>query len=175
MANLPYIQAISVNTQTIITADTPQVIILDTIDDKNEFDLNTTTGVITYNKAGAARKFAYISGPQVAREDACSTDVPNFRHWLQKKTKRETEFSDVLNTNVIMNVNRHRETKDVLTLNGLITLEKDDELRFMMASSVDNLVKIEAIPMTSEPDVPSIIVSIFNIGLEKDEEIEAEI
>lgn len=172
MANLPYIQVTSANSQTITTADTPQVIVIDTIEDKNEFDLNVATGVITYNKAGAARKFAYISGPQVAREDECNSNVPNFRHWIQKKTKIETEFSDVPNTNVIMNVNRHRETKDVLTLNGLITLEKDDEIRFMMASNVDSIVKIEAIPMTGEPDVPSIIVSIFNIGLEKDEVVE---
>jgi len=171
MANLPYIQALSVNSQTITIADTPQVIILDTIDDKNEFDLNTTTGVITYNKEGAARKFAYIVGPQVSRENDCEIEIPNFRCWIQKKTNTEMEFTDVPNTNVLINVNRHRLTKDVLILNGLITLKKDDELRFMMASNVDNLVKIEAIPMAGEPDVPSIIVSIFNIGLEKDEKI----
>jgi hypothetical protein len=39
----------------------------------------------------------------------------------------------------------------------------------MMASDVGGLVSIEDIPMTGEPDIPSIIVSVFNIGLEKDE------
>jgi len=169
MANLPYIQAVSLGTQTIIEANTPQQIVIEVVDDINEFSLNTTTGVITYNKEGAARKFAYIIAPQAARNNVCQDFVPNFRCWIQRKSSEKSEFEDVENANVLMNVNTIRETKDVIPLSRLITLEKDDELRVMMASNIANEVKIEAIPMTNEPNIPSIIVSIFNIGLEKDE------
>ena len=169
MANLPYIQALDTTTQVITTADTPQPIILNTIDDINEFSLDASTGIITYDKEGAARKFTYIVAPQVTRDGDCEDEVPNFRCWIQKKADGEAMFADVPNANVLLNVNRHRLTKDVILLTGLITLEKDNEIRFMMASNVDGLVKIEAIPFVGESDVPSVIVSVFNIGLEKDE------
>lgn len=172
MANLPYVQGISVNTQLITVADTPQNLVVDTLDDINEFSIDTTTGTITYNKEGLARKFAYIVAPQVAREGECQEEVPNFRVWIQKKANGEESFIDVPYANVLINVNRHRETKDVLVLSGLITLEKDDQLRIMMSSDVANEVKIEYIPKTGEPNIPSVIASIFNIGLEKDEPVE---
>lgn len=171
MSNLPYVQGVSVSTQLIVTADTPQLLIVDTADDINEFSIDTTTGTITYNKSGAARKFTYIVAAQVAREGNCMVEVPNFRMWLQKKASGETEFIDVLHANVMMNVNRHRTTKDVLILTGLITLKKDDQLRIMMASNYANEVKIEYIEKVGEPSIPSVIASIFNIGLEKDEPI----
>lgn len=169
MSNLPYVQAVSETTQTITTANTPQVIIIDLLDDANEFSLDTATGIITYNKIGDGRKYTYIVAPQVFRGDTCEDEIPNFRCWIQKKASEETEFVDVPFSNVLINVNRHRMTKDVLVLNGLITLEAGDKIRFMMSADVDGLVGIETIPMTGEPDIASVIVSVFNIGLEKDE------
>jgi len=170
MANLPYVQGVSLNTQLITTADTPQNLVVDTVDDINEFSIDLATGAITYNKSGAARKFAYMVAPQVARENNCMEEVPNFRVWLRKKAAGELEFVDVPHASVLMNVNRHRTTKDVLILSGLITLEKDDQLRIMMASNYANEVKIEYTEKVGEPSIPSVIASIFNIGLEKDEE-----
>jgi len=172
LANLPYIQALSLLTQEISLSNVPQVAILDTTDDINEFSLDNFEGIITYDKEGAARKFAYMIAPQVGRKNICKNFVPNFRCWLQKKAVGEEEFENVPRTNVLINVNTVRETKDVIILSGLITLEKDDELRIMVSSNTSDEVQLESIPIAGEPTIRCIIVLIFNIGLEKDEPIE---
>lgn len=170
MANLPYVQVVSQLTQSIPLANVPQVVVLDTIDDVNEFSVDDFEGIITYEKEGAARKFFYAICPQVGRVGTCQNVIPNFRCWLQFRASDADAWEDVPNSNVLINVNRDRETKDVLPLTGLITLEADNQLRILMASNVSDVVRLEFMPMLTEPNVPSIIVSIFNVGLEKDEE-----
>ena len=170
MSNLPYLQAVSLETQIIEEAETPQVLLIDTIDDVNQFSVDTATGVITYNKRGTSRKFTYIIAPQVARVGNCLNEVPNFKVWLQKKSEDDKEFTDVEHSTVLIDVNRHRTTKDVLVLSGLITLEEGDQLRIMMASNYANEVQIEYTEEEDKPSIASAIITIFNIGLEKDED-----
>lgn len=167
MANVPYVQACSEVNQLITAADTPQIILLDCVDDTNEFTVDSATGEITYIKQGVGRKFDYTVSPQVGRTDVCQDEIPNFRIWLQIKRKNELNFSNVENNNVLLNVNRHRTTKDVIVLQGLITLNSGDKIRLMMASNVSNSVQLEYIDMgANEPAVPSITTSITYIGEE---------
>lgn len=161
MAFVPYLHAISTTTQNVTTADTPQLIDIDVEKLANDITLNLETNGVTLTEDG----IYYVSiTAQVGREDACSDDVPNIRFFIKNN---DTEIND---TNSLVNVNRHRETKGTYSKDFLLNLSENDVLTFFISSNIDALTKIEYIDLDGEPDVPSFSLTIFKMGTDGESE-----
>jgi hypothetical protein len=151
----PYLQASCSIDQKITAANTAQKVIINTVDDSDKISLDTSNGDVTVEKKG---KYVVIAAPQVGRDGDCMESIPNFRCWLR------VNGTDVPNSNVLMNVNRYRETKDVIITQGIVELEEEDIVNVMMASDTADEVLLEAIDLGSgEPLIPSIIFTMFQI------------
>ena len=155
MSSVPFLHAISKVTQLITTADTPQIIDIDTQKIINDIALNLDTDEVTIEEAGVY----YVSiVAQVAREDTCNEDIPNIRFFVKNNDV------DILDSNSLVNINRHRETRASYGRDFLLYLNESDVLTFYMSSNVDALTKIEYIDQTGEPDVPAFSLTIFKMG-----------
>jgi len=155
VASVPFLHAISKVTQTIATADTPQKIDIDTQKLANDIALNLDTDEVTIEEDGVY----YVSiTAQVAREDACNVDIPNIRFFIKNNDV------DIEDSNSLVNINRHRDTKAPYSKDFLFELSENDVLTFFMSSNVDALVKIEYTDQDGEPDVPSFSLTVFKMG-----------
>lgn len=161
MAFVPFLHAISKTTQSIALADTPQKIDIDTQKFINDIALDLTEDTVTIEEDG----IYYVSiTAQVARENACSVDIPNMRFFARNNDR------DIDDSNSLVNINRHRETKAPYSKDFLVELSESDVLTFFMASNVDLLTKIEYISNPGEPDVPSFSLIIYKMGTDGESE-----
>lgn len=162
MANVPYIEIKSLNSQVIAGENIPQLIAFDVIEDSNDVTYNNANGEIKVKKAG---KYLFSLACQVGRKGDCQLTIPNFRCWIKKNNV------DLPNSNVLLNVNNLRLTKDIILNQGIITLEKDDTIKCYMSSSVKNEVQIESINFAGEPKIPSVNFVLYKLGIDSDEKV----
>lgn len=99
-----------------------------------------------------------IVQPQVAAGVGASDDY--FHMWLQKDTGGG--FADVSNSNVELTLSTNDE--DVILLNAIVSLNAGDIIRVRSSVGHTN-IELDAQTPASEPAIPSIIFSMFMVGI----------
>ena len=142
--------------QAFAEADTPYSITFDTNDEIAGIIHSTSSDPenITIATSGVYTIFAQ---PQVA---AAAGGAGTFHMWLQKDTGEG--FVDVPNTNIELSLASLNE--DVIPLATTFALNAGDVIR-LRASVSDTRIKLDAQTPEGEPAIPSIIFTMFMIGV----------
>ena len=140
-------------TQEVTTLD-PITIQLDQQEDVGnmEHSIGFENGDIIIKKSGV---YLVIAAPQIGKTSGNRNRWIDF--WLRLNQK------DVPNSTV-RRVLTDQGEKDVIPLNSVIELNKDDVLNIMMAAeTTEEGMGIEAIEPNGEPVIPSIIVTLIQL------------
>ena len=99
--------------------------------------------------------YLIIAAPQVGKTDGASNRWIDF--WLRVNNV------DLPNSNIRRVLTNNHE-KDVIAMNVVTNLNKDDILQIIMSAETDNEgIGIEVIEPEGEPTIPSIIVTIVQL------------
>ncbi len=140
-------------TQEVTTLD-PITIQLDQQEDVGNMKhtIDFENGDIIIKKSGV---YLVIAAPQIGKTSGNRNRWIDF--WLRINQK------DVPNSTV-RRVLTDKDEKDVIPLNSVIELNKDDVLNIMMAAeTTDEGIRIEHIEPENQPTIPSIIVTIVQL------------
>ncbi len=146
-------QLSSMLTQRVTTLE-PVVIQLDSQEEAagGAHSINFDGGSIIMKQSGT---YLIIAAPQVGKTDGTSNRWIDF--WLRVNNV------DLTNSN-IRRVLTNSQEKDVIPMNVVTDLNKNDILQVMMSAETDNEgIGIEVIEPEGEPTIPSIIVTIVQL------------
>ena len=151
-----FITAIDTTIQTFATANTPQSITLDVIDESNGI-LALPGGVFEFQQPGVYKMIIF---PILTK--SIGVTISHFL-WVQRDTG--SGFIDVPDSNS-ETVLLATETNDIKTITFAATLrfQKGDKIRFMNSTTNNNLTLITKTPPAGNgPEIPSVILSIDKI------------